>query len=443
MTKTFKQKDFNSIFWRVFGVNQKVYEPLDVFKAKKDKRADLKKNNRFINYSDVLSNKAYFENLFLEVKNFDILFLDYLLGNTEQNRFYIDQLQNITLNYKMFTSNNMQVIKLLNLFSFQIALVIENMAFQKIDTKLFDQALQTNSIKAFLDKCKEIEKIKSFKDMAVKFSHTHASFQEKTPDNITIEEIHPDTFQKELSLWNKGKTLPSLIKMVVIANSATTNENQEQKAGIFLQLLIVRGLLHIQKEFNLDSDTITEFTEQLEEFRTQIKECYLKNQEDEIFKLQAMHLIDFSTIFEFDDPAKSYQVLKPKIDEFAKHNDEKIAIGELMPDKELLINEFNQCKSKDDYMQLLEKISSALHNKPSYNYTNNAYSFIKFIISIKIEDKKLFKEQLKFLDRSFGGVLSLYKIEHDLAKYITLLENRSDLVECIECIGNYFKNCQQ
>jgi len=258
-----------------------------------------------------------------------------------------------------------------------------------------------------------------------------------------IEEIHPDTFQKDLSLWNKGKTLPSLIKMVVITNSATTNKTKEQKAGIFLQLLIVRGLLHIQKEFNLDSDTITDFTEQLEEFRTQIKECYLKNQEDEIFKLQAMHLIDFSTIFEFDDPKKSYQVLKPKIDEFAKHNDEKIAIGELMQDRELLINEFNQCKSKDDYMQLLEKISSALDNKPSHNYTNNAYSFIQFTISIKIEDKKLFKEQLKFLDRSFGGVLSLYKIKHDLAKYITLLENRSDLVECIECIGNYFKNCQQ
>lgn len=443
MTKTFKQKDFNSIFWRVFGVNQKVYEPLDVFKAKKDKRADLKKNNRFTNYSDVLSNKAYFENLYLEVNNFDIVFLDYLLGNTEQNLFYINQLQNITLNYKMFSSNNLEGTILVNLFSFQVALIIENMAFQKIDTKLFDQALQANSIKPFLDKCKEIEKVKSFKDLAVEFSHIYALFQEKTLDNIIIDEIHPDTFQKELSLWNKGKTLPSLIKMFVIVNSATKNETKERKAGIFLQLLTVRGLLHIQKEFNLDENAKAEFTEQLENFRTQIKEYYRKNNEDEIFKLQAMYLIDFSTIFEFDDPAKSYQVLKPKIDEFAKHNDEKIAIGELMPDKELLINEFNQCKSKDDYMQLLEKISSALHNKPFYNYTNNAYSFIKFIISIKIEDKKLFKEQLKFLDRSFGGVLSLYKIEHDLAKYITLLENRSDLVECIECIGNYFKNCQQ
>ena len=143
----------------------------------------------------------------------------YILGNTEQNRFYIDQLQNITLNYKMFTSNNMQGIRLVSLFSFQIALIIENMAFQQIDIKLFDQALQTNSIKPFLDKCKEEEKVKSFKDLAVKFSHIHASFQEKTPDNIIIEEIHPDTFQKELSLWNKGKTLPSLIKMFVILNS--------------------------------------------------------------------------------------------------------------------------------------------------------------------------------------------------------------------------------
>jgi len=443
MIKTLKQKDFNSIFWRVFGVNQRVYEPLDAFKTKKDKRADLKKNNRFINYSDALSNKTYFEHLYLEVNNFDIVFLDYILGNTEQNLFYINQLQNITLNYKIFTSNNLQGIRLVNLFSFQIALIIENMAFQKIDTKLFDQALQVNSIKPFLDKCKEVEKVKSFKDLAVEFSHIHALFQEKTPDNIIIEEIHPDTFQKELSLWNKGKTLPSLIKMFAIANSATKNETQEQKVGIFLQLLIVRGLLHIQKEFNLDVNAKADFTEELENFRTQIKEYYCQNKEDEVFKLQAMYLIDFSDIFEVDDPEKKYQLLKPKIDEFVKHNNEQLTIGELMPDRELLISEFNQCKSKDDYMRLLKKITSLAENESFHNYTNNAYSFIKFIISIKTEDKKFFKEQLKFLDRNFGGVLSLYKIEHNLAQYIALLHNRTDLVECIECIGNYFKNCQQ
>lgn len=393
MIEILKEKDFNSIFWRVFGVNQKVYEPLDVFKAKKDKRADLKKNNRFINYSDVLSNKAYFENLFLEVKNFDILFLDYILGNTEQNRFYIDQLQNITLNYKMFTSNNMQGIRLVSLFSFQIALIIENMAFQQIDIKLFDQALQTNSIKPFLDKCKEEEKVKSFKDLAVKFSHIHASFQEKTPDNIIIEEIHPDTFQKELSLWNKGKTLPSLIKMFVILNSAVQNKTEEQKTGFFLQLLIIRGLLHIQKEFNLDTDVKVKFLEQLENFRIQIKECYLQNKEDEVFKLQAMHLVDFSTIFEFDDLEKMYRLLKPKIDAFAKHNDEKIAIGELMPDRELLISEFNQCKNKDDYIRLLDKISFLPDNIPFYNYINNAYNFIKFIISSHLQ---IHKNNLQF-----------------------------------------------
>lgn len=305
MTKTFRQKDFNSIFWRVFGVNQKVYDPFDVFKTKKDKRADLKKNNRFINYSDALSNKTFFEHLYLEVNNFDIVFLDYILGNTEQNLFYINQLQNITLNYKIFTSNNLQGIRLVNLFSFQIALIIENMAFQKIDTKLFDQALQANSIKPFLDKCKEIEKVKSFKDLAVKFSHIHALFQEKTPDNIIIEEIHPDTFQKELSLWNKGKTLPSLIKMFVIANSVAKNKIKEQKIGVFLQLLILRGLLHIQKEFNLDANAKAVFTEQLENFRMQIKEYYCQNKEDEVFKRQAMHLIDFSDIFEVDNPEKN------------------------------------------------------------------------------------------------------------------------------------------
>jgi len=443
MIKILKEKDFNSTFWRVFGVNQRVYEPLDVFKTKKDKQAGYKEYYRFINSSDELSNKAYFEYLYLEVNNFDIVFLDYLLGNTEQNLFYINQLQNITLNYKMFTSNNLQGIRLVNLFSFQVALIIENMASKKIDTKLFDQALQTNSIKPFLNKCKEMERVKSFKDLSVEFSHIHALFQEKTPDNIIIEEIDPYTFQKELSLWNKGKVFPSLIKMFVIANSATKNKTKEQKTGIFLQLLIIRGLLHIQKEFNLDKDVKAKFLEQLENFRTQIKKHYLQNKEDEIFKQQAMYVVDFSDIFEVDEPEKIYQQLKPKIDQFAKYNDEQITISELMPDKESLINEFNQCKSKEEYMRLIKTINSLSENTLFYNYINNAYSFIKFIISIKIEDKKLFKEQLKSLDRSFGGLFSQYSFDHDLAKYTTLLENKSDLVECMECIGNYFKNCQQ
>jgi len=81
MKKTLKQKDFSSIFWRVFGVNQRVYEPLDVFKIKKDKRADLKQYNRFINYPNTLSNKAFFYYLTLEIRNFDILFLDYIFEN--------------------------------------------------------------------------------------------------------------------------------------------------------------------------------------------------------------------------------------------------------------------------------------------------------------------------------------------------------------------------
>ena len=442
MKKILKEKDFNSIFWRVFGVNQRVYEPRDIFKTKKDKQADYKEYHRFINGSDELSNKTYFKYLYLEVKNFDIFFLDCLFGNTDLNLFYINQLQNITLNYKIFTSNNFNETWLINLFSFQIALIIEYMAFQKIDTKLFNQALQTNSIKPFLDKCKEIEKVKSFKDLAVEFSDIHASFQENTLD-IIIEDIHPDTFQKELSLWNKGRNLPSLIKMFVIVNSAAQKETKKQKIGIFFQLLIIRGLLHIQKEFNLDEDVKVKFLEQLENFRAQIRECYLQNEEDKIFKQQAMYLIDFSTIFEFDDPEKIYQQLKPKIDEFAKYNDEKITIGELMPDRELLIEEFSQCKSKEEYMQLFDKLNYSLENEPFYPYVNNAYNFIKFIISIKIEDEKLFKEQLKSLDRSLRGLLSLYSIDQNLTKYMTLLENKFDLLECIECIADDFKNCQQ
>lgn len=374
--------------------------------------------------------------------NFDQVFLDYLFGHTKQNYFYINQLQNIILNCKMLISSNMQKTKFLNLFSFQIAFLIENMAFQNINTKLFDQALQINSIKPFLDKCKEIERINSFKKLALEFSYFHASIPEKSKKKITVDKIHPDTFQKELSLWNKGKTLPSLIKMIVITNSVTEIKTKEYKIGVFLQLFMIRGLLYVQKKFNLDANIKVEFIEQLKKFRVQIKECYLKNQEDKIFKLQTKYLIDFSDFLKVDDLEIKYQLLKSKIDEFLKLNDQNIIISELMLDIDL-INEFNQCKSKNDYIQLLEKISSSSENNPYYNCANFVYISIKFIISIKIEDKKIFKKQFKLFDRSFSGMLTHHRVEYHLEKYIILLENKFDFVECLKCIGNYFKNYQQ
>jgi len=89
---------------------------------------------------------------------------------------------------------------------------------------------------------------------------------------------------------------------------------------------------------------------------------------------------------------------------------------------------------------LLKKINSLEKSKFCQNFV---YSFMRFIVSIKGEDERSFKEQLKLLDRILGGAISFYKIDRDLTRYVTLLENKSDLGECAKCIENYFENCQQ
>jgi len=67
---------------------------------------------------------------------------------------------------------------------------------------------------------------------------------------------------------------------------------------------------------------------------------------------------------------------------------------------------------------------------------------IQFIISIKINDKKLFRKHFKVLDRNFGLLLSLYKIEKKLPAYSKLFENTSDLKKCLSLISNYFNKYQ-
>jgi len=266
------KEDFNLLFWRVFGVNQRVYEPEDVFKVKRDKQSDEKSYSNFLKSDNKLSNENYLQQSVREIEIFDVLFIDYLLGNSSVNEFYIHQLKNIMFNYKMFKDMYVEEEKYINMFSFQIAFIMEKMCIDGIDASLFDKSLEENSMEPFISKCKSKTQCKTNEELSIKLSYASAEMKEKFKNNnkVKFDVISPETLKKDLSKWKKKREVPSFMKLLVIMNIMEQAPGPK-KIGIFIQLIIVRALLHIQKEFKINADVKNKFIQQLKSFRGSVK----------------------------------------------------------------------------------------------------------------------------------------------------------------------------
>ena len=119
------KKDFNSMFWGIIGVNNRVFEVEDIFQKKRDKQADEKKYDNFLKDNNVLSNEQYFNLVFKELYTFDELLIGFLFSNNQENRFYVNQIHNITMNYRTLLEKQFDETLLINLLSFQISYIIE------------------------------------------------------------------------------------------------------------------------------------------------------------------------------------------------------------------------------------------------------------------------------------------------------------------------------
>lgn len=455
--------DFNLIFWQIWGVNNRVYEPFDVFSVKshnlddneikkyenlnRDKRADTESYDNFLKNDTLLSNEKYIEHFSREQHLFYIFLIDYLLGDSEQVRFYTNQLNNIAINFRIFERQKLEQEKFIKLFAFQIAYIIENMSFNGLSVANFENSLKENSIMPFFDKYREVRdcnnKIKKMtqKDLAIQLSYINSEIKEKFEKNkIYVEEITGETFNKNISKWKNIKELPSIIKILVIVNTIKKDNKQENISMLF-QLLIIRALLHIQKEFKIDVSLKDKFINQLSNFRDEIKALFLSNKKNEITKLQNKYLIDFPNRLEqLERDLKSIlEEIDLKQKEFFKHNDGDKEIKLEFPNKDFIINTFNKCKTTEEYKNLLEQIEDVTNDNPYRDYLNNSINFTRFLISIKIEDKRLFSDKYKYLDRSFGTLLSNGGIEKNLQDYIEILRNKTDFIECINLIAEHFK----
>ncbi|APW65267.1 hypothetical protein LPB137_05105 [Poseidonibacter parvus] len=443
-----KKKDFNSIFWKIWGVNNRVYEPLDVFKIKRDKQRESKKHDNFLNDDKKLSNDEFQHHLNREAYNFYDLFTIHLLNNTKQVNFYVHQLNNINNNYRLFEKVHFEKEKFINLFSFQIAFIIENMNYNDIDISMFDNALKDNSLMPFFDKFRELRdqnnKIKkmSQKDLATQLSHVNYNLKERfEKSEIFIEDVTAEKFESDLSKWKKNKELPTFTKMLVIINTIHKVSNEE-KIGKLFQLLIIRALLHIQKEFDISESIKLELIGRINKFREVIKKYYSTNEESKIYEEQLKYLIDMPDESKELTLKESLLHLGSKLPEFLKHNDSDKLINIKIMDRELIINKFNKCKTKKDYRVLLSEIIDIPENYAFSLLINNSYAFMRFIVSVKIEETRLFTKQFKYLDRVFGTLLSKGTSDNTLTEFINLLKGKNDFLECMDIVRDYFKKCQ-
>lgn len=456
--------DFNSTFWEIWGVNNRVYEPFDIFSVKshnldeneikkyknlnRDKQADTESYNNFLKNDTLLSNKKYIEHFSREQHLFYIFFIDYLLGDSEQVRFYTNQLNNIAINFRMFERQKLEQEKFINLFAFQIAYIIENMNYNGLGIVNFENSLKENSIMPFFDKYREIRDCNNIKNMtqkslAIQLSYINSKIKEKFDDSkIYIEEITAETFNKNISKWKNIKELPSFVKILVIANTIK-KDNKQQNISMLFQLLIIRALLYIQKKFKIDATIKDKFINQLSRFRYEIKALFLSNKKDEIIKLQNKYLIDYPNRLELEQPERDLESIFEEINlkqkEFFKHNDGDKEIKLEFPNKDFIINTFNKCKTTEEYINLLNQIEDVTDDNPYSDYINNSINFARFVISIKIEDKRLFSEKYKYLDRSLGTILSNVGIEKNLQDYIEVLRGKTDFIECTNLIAEHFK----
>ncbi|MCT7445573.1 hypothetical protein [Aliarcobacter cryaerophilus] len=445
------KKDFNSIFWGIIGVNNRVFEVEDIFKKTRDKQADEKKYDNFLKNNSILSNKQYFNFVFKELYTFDELLIGFLFTNNEENRFYVNQIHNITMNYKTLLEKQFDETLLINLLSFQISYIIEYMAYNNIDITVFDECLLKKSIKPVIDACIKSTEAKSLKVLALKLSHKNSDIKEycKVRD-IEIDDVTADTFQKDLSNWKNNKSLPSFIKLLVITN-IIHKQSSRDKTAFLIQLILIRSLLYIQKKFNVQESSQLKFLKKVKYFRDRIKKNYLKNTLVNITEEQSRYVIDFSNYFndlftvdtiEQFDIEKHLKEIKNKLSIFNQYNDGDKSFTAKIPHKTFIFNEFKKCKTHDDYLELLDKLPHSLNDQPYDILIKQRYFMLLFFIAIKTNDQKIFTKYFKLFDKSLASTLSLAKVDKKISTYNILLKDIYNIEDCRKIFVDYLEKYQ-
>ena len=216
------QTDFNSIFWKIWGVNHRVYTYEDVFHIKNsDTNKEKKKFFKFKNSKNMRLND-FIELLYKEPNNFYFLFdnLFYKVENDNSIKF-IKEFNNIAFSYRFLDIFEIKNIKkIVNIFSFQIAYILENISKLGINITLFEESLKTNSFKPYFDKYEKMNN-KNQNGVAHDLHTTFYQLIEAISVNYhsDIKDIsNQNVFVNNVSEWKNGE-LPEFLKIFVTARS--------------------------------------------------------------------------------------------------------------------------------------------------------------------------------------------------------------------------------
>lgn len=295
------QKDFNKIFWNIWGISQRVYTYEDIFRIKNSSRESSKKNlNKFLNNKS-MRDESFMELLYKDLHNFYLVFknLFYKVGN-DKSLELIKELNNISFTYRFLDLLNVNDKDLIiNLFSFQVAYILENISYLKIDTSLFENALKENSFKTYLDYY-EKKSNKNQSGIANDLHNTFCDLMSAIEENYTstIKKIDSEkVFLNDISKW-KNAELPEFLKIITLNVAIFFNKEKQEKRANLIMMLMLRALIHIKREYEIDTELENIFLTKLNDFRIVIREKLIAKDYTNLYLLKSKYCIDFEKMIE-------------------------------------------------------------------------------------------------------------------------------------------------
>jgi len=289
------QLDFNSIFWKTWGVNHRVYTYEDVFKIKNnDNNKEKKKFFKFKNYENMRL-KDYIELLYKEPNDFYLLFNNLFYKVENDNSFeHIQELNNIVFSLRILDIFEIQnVEKVVNIFSFQIAYILEKICKSNVDISLFEESLELNSFKPYIDNYEKISNKNQngiAHDLHTTFYNlTEAMFVNYNSHMKDIDETK--VFVNDLIKWNKG-SLPEFFKILVMNVTFFSKKQKYEQRSQLILMLILRASINIKKEFNINEKIEKLFLSQLSSFRKTIKNMLDNKDIENLDKLKLTYSMD-------------------------------------------------------------------------------------------------------------------------------------------------------
>ena len=295
------QKDFNKIFWNIWGISQRVYTYEDIFIIKNSSTESSKKNlNKFLNNKS-MRDESFMELLYKDLHNFYLVFknLFYKVEN-DKSLELIKELNNISFTYRFLDLLNVNDKDLIiNLFSFQVAYILENISYLKIDTSLFENALKENSFKTYLDYY-EKKSNKNQSGIANDLHNTFCDLISAIEENYTstIKKIDSEkVFLNDISKW-KNAELPEFIKIITLNVVLFFNKEKQEQRTNLIMMLMLRALIHIKRGYEIDTELENIFLAKLNDFRIVIREKLIAKDYTYLYLLKSKYCIDFEKMID-------------------------------------------------------------------------------------------------------------------------------------------------